>query len=87
LNLSGQQPGDDQSVKFIVCAVADKTPAQMGLAASAEGHLPGKAGKPGEIFAWCVVGEDAGCGLKAAEFKGDSGRIEKGVLMATVDAD
>jgi hypothetical protein len=59
----------------------------MGAAGSAKGYLPAMPGKPGEFFAGFPDWSNAGNLAEAADNEGQTGRIEKSVLVAVVDLD
>ena len=56
----------------------------MGTAAAAMSVAPGVIGKPGEVLAGISLDDAARRMVKAANFKHQSRRIEKGVIFGSV---
>jgi hypothetical protein len=57
------------------------------MAGGAEGDLPAVTGKPGELKRRIALGSDTRRLAETADFEGDTGRVEKSVVMAAVDSD
>ena len=57
------------------------------MAGGAEGNLPAVTGKPGELRRRIALGNDTRRLAETANFEGDAGGVEKGVVVAAVDCD
>lgn len=81
------QPVDNESVEDSVRDALGEQPAKMGAADSAKDDFPAMSGKPGEFAAGFSEWSYAGNLAEAANGKGQTGGIEKGVLVAVIDLD
>lgn len=81
-----RQPMDDESEKGGSLPEVAEQPTQMGVTGPTEDDLPMVTGKPGEFGAGIPMGDNSGGPTETTNLKGDAGRVEKGVLVAVVDA-
>jgi hypothetical protein len=66
-------------------SVIGEQPSEMKVTVAAEHHLPAIPGKPGELDGRLAPGRYSRRLSEAFQFKNNSRRIEKGMLMSVVD--
>lgn len=76
------QAGSNQAEKGLGIG---EQPAEVRGTVGAEHHLPAKSRKPSELVGRLTVWGDTRSLVEAAQFKGNSCRIEKGVFMSIID--
>jgi hypothetical protein len=65
--------------------VIGEQPTEMKVTVAAEHQLPAISGKPGELGGRLATGRYSRCFSEALQFKNNSRRIEKGMLMSVID--
>ncbi len=76
--------GGDQAVKR---PAVGEQPAEVSVAGGAEGDLPAGTGKPGELRRRITLRNDTRRLAETANFEGDAGGVEKGMIVVAVDCD
>jgi len=76
------QTRTDETKKGLVIG---EQPSEMKVTVAAEHQLPAIPGKPGELVGRLALGRYSRCLSKALQFKNNSRRVEKGMVVSVID--